>query len=153
MRPPLTTSMTVPVTGSPLSKAPSMRFHAFSNLARFLLRMRRPSASSLVMTRASISSSSSDFLGGVDVLADAQLVDRDDALGLVADVDEDLVLVDAHDLAGDDVALAEVGQRHVVVGDDLAVHLDEVALAALDDPGVVRCGDLWVDWFLCHVVS
>ena len=57
MRPPLTTSMTVPVTGSPLSKAPSMRFQAFSNLARFLLRMRRPSASSLVITRASISSS------------------------------------------------------------------------------------------------
>ena len=58
MRPPLTTSITVPVTGSPLSKAPSMRFQAFSNLARFLLRMRRPSASSLVITRASISSSS-----------------------------------------------------------------------------------------------
>ena len=57
MRPPLTTSMTVPVTGSPLSKAASMRFQAFSNLARFLLRMRRPSASSLVMTSASISSS------------------------------------------------------------------------------------------------
>ena len=48
MRPPLTTSMTVPVTGSPLSRRLSMRFQAFSNVARFLLRMRRPSASSFV---------------------------------------------------------------------------------------------------------
>ena len=39
-----------------------------------------------------------DLVGGVDRLADRQLVERDDPFGLVADVDEDLVLVDADDL-------------------------------------------------------
>ncbi len=53
MRPPLTTSMTVPSTCSPAAAAASMRFHAFSKRARFLLRMSRPSWSSFVMTRAS----------------------------------------------------------------------------------------------------
>ena len=56
MRPPLTTSMTFPVTGSPDSAAASMRFHASSKRARFFERMRRPSASSYVRTSASISS-------------------------------------------------------------------------------------------------
>ena len=54
--PPLTTSMTVPSTGSPLSAAPSMRFQAISKRARFFERIRRPSASSFVITSASISS-------------------------------------------------------------------------------------------------
>ncbi len=53
IRPPLTTSITVPSTGSPLSAAASMRFHAISKRARFLDRIRRPSASSFVRTRAS----------------------------------------------------------------------------------------------------
>ena len=56
MSPPFTTSMTWPSTGSPLSAAASIRFHAFSNRARFLERIRRPSASSFWRTRASISS-------------------------------------------------------------------------------------------------
>ena len=47
-----------------------------------------------------------DLVGRIDRAADRKLVLRDDALRLVADVDEDLVLVDPHDLAGDDVALA-----------------------------------------------
>ena len=38
-------------------------------------------------------------LGGVDVVADRQLARRDDALGLVADVEQDLVLVDLDDRA------------------------------------------------------
>jgi len=58
MRPPLTTSITVPCTGVPVSWASSIRFQAFSKRARFLLRMRRPSASSFCMTSASISSPS-----------------------------------------------------------------------------------------------
>ncbi len=56
MRPPLTTSMTLPVTGSPDSLAASIVRHAFSKRAFFLERIRRPSWSSLVRTRASTSS-------------------------------------------------------------------------------------------------
>ena len=59
IRPPLTTSMTVPSTGSPDSAAASMRRHAFSKRARFLDMMRRPSWSSFVRTSASTSSPSS----------------------------------------------------------------------------------------------
>ena len=44
---------------------------------------------------------------------------------LVADVDQDLVLVDPHDLARDDVALLEGLDRRVVVGNELAVDLDQ----------------------------
>ena len=56
IRPPLTTSITLPITGSPDSAAPSMRFHASSKRARFFERISRPSASSFVITSASISS-------------------------------------------------------------------------------------------------
>ena len=45
---------------------------------------------------------------------------------------EDLVLVDADDRAGDDLALVEVGDRRVVVGEDLAVELEQEAVGALD---------------------
>ena len=76
-----------------------------------------------------------DLVGRVDRLADRELVGEDDPLALVADVDEDLVLVDAHDLAGDDVALLEGDDRGVVVGDDLAVDLDQEAVGALDGLG------------------
>ena len=64
------------------------------------------------------------LLGGIHRAADRELVRRDDALRLVADVDEDLVLVDPHHLAADDVALLEGLDRRVVVGDELAVDLD-----------------------------
>ena len=40
-----------------------------------------------------------DLVGGVDRLPDRQLVGEDDPLALVADVDQDLVLVDPDDLA------------------------------------------------------
>jgi hypothetical protein len=63
--------------------------------------------------------------------ADRELGDRDDALRLVADVDQDLVLVDPHDGAGDDIALVEVRQGAVVVGDELPVDLDH--------PGIGIC--------------
>ena len=136
MRPPLTTSMTLPSTGSPESAAISMRRQAFSKRARFLERIRRPSASSLVRTSASTSSPSSTSSAGIDRLADRELVGRDDSLGLVADVDEDLVFVDPDDLAVDDVALVEGDHRRRVVGDDLAVDLEQQAVGALDG----RCG-------------
>ena len=58
IRPPLTTSITVPDTGSPDSAAASIRRHARSNRARFFDRISRPSWSSLVRTSASTSSPS-----------------------------------------------------------------------------------------------
>ena len=93
------------------------------------------------------------LVGGVNVLADAQFIDGDDALGLVADVDEDLVLVDADHVSCDDIAFGEDVDGDVVVGDDLAVDLDEVAFAALYDAGIVGRCELRVDWFFSHNVS
>jgi hypothetical protein len=62
-----------------------------------------------------------DLVGRVDGAADRQLRHRDDALRLVADVDEDLVLVDAHDGAVHDLALVDRREGRVVIGDALAV--------------------------------
>jgi hypothetical protein len=56
MRPPLTTSITRPLTGSPFSWAPSIAFHAISKRARFFERINRPSVSSFVSTSAAMSS-------------------------------------------------------------------------------------------------
>ena len=60
-----------------------------------------------------------DLVGRIHRPTDRQLGDRDDALGLVADVDEDLVLVDAHDRAVHDLALVDLREGSVVVGDQL----------------------------------
>ena len=49
-----------------------------------------------------------DDVVGVDVVLDGQLTREDDTLGLVADVEEDLVVVDLDDSALDDVAIVEV---------------------------------------------
>src|ERR1035441_2927410 len=75
-----------------------------------------------------------DLLVRIDGLADRKLVGRDDALGLVADVDEDLVLVDPDDVAGDDPALLYGPEGGVVVGDDLAVYFEQKAIRPVDDP-------------------
>src|SRR3954453_4231689 len=66
----------------------------------------------------------------VDRAADRELVRGDDALRLVADVDQDLVLVDADDLAADDVALLEGLEGGVVFWDQLAVDLDHEVVRA-----------------------
>ena len=58
IRPPLTTSITVPSTGSPDSAAASILRQAFSKRARFFESTSRPSWSSLVSTRASTCSPS-----------------------------------------------------------------------------------------------
>ena len=69
-----------------------------------------------------------DDLGRVDVVADGELAGGDDAFGLEADVEEDLVAVDLDDRALDDVAvvelddgvthrLFEIGVTEVVVDD------------------------------------
>ena len=81
-----------------------------------------------------------DLLGGVDRTPDRKLVRRDDALGLVSDVDQDLVLVDPHDLPADHIALLEGLDRGVVVGNDLAVDLhQEVGGAAVGRRGGRCC--------------
>jgi len=49
-----------------------------------------------------------DDLVGVDVVLDRQLTGGDDALGLVTDVEQDLVPVDLDDGPFDDVAVVEV---------------------------------------------
>ena len=62
-----------------------------------------------------------DLVRGVHGTADGQLGDGDDPFRLVADVDEHLVLVHAHDLAADDLPLVDDGEGAVVVGDQLSV--------------------------------
>ena len=59
MRPPLTTSMTSPVTGSPALNFSSTEIQERSYSARFFERIRRPSLSSFCRTRASILSPTS----------------------------------------------------------------------------------------------
>jgi hypothetical protein len=59
-----------------------------------------------------------DDLVGVDVVLDRQLAGGDDALGLVTDVEQDLVPVDLHDDAVDDVAVVEVLDRLVDRGEE-----------------------------------
>jgi hypothetical protein len=60
-------------------------------------------------------------------MLDGQLAGGDDALGLVADVEQDLVAVDLHHVAVDDVALLEglqrlfVGGREVFGGADVVL--------------------------------
>ena len=129
MRPPLTTSMTGPDTTASASFLASMSPQARSYCARFFDSSRRPSLSSLVSTRASTRLTERDDLGRVDVVADAQLTSEDHALGLVADVEQHLVLVDLDHgavdelavLDGDHGAVDRIGERHAeVVGDDLA---------------------------------
>jgi hypothetical protein len=54
-----------------------------------------------------------DNLVRVDVVLDRQLAGRDDAFGLVTDVEKNLVVVDLDDDAFDDVAIVEVLDREV----------------------------------------
>ena len=65
------------------------------------------------------------LVGRVDRAADRQLGDRDHAFGLVADVDEHLVLVDAHDRAVHDLALVDRREGCVVVGNQLPIGADD----------------------------
>ena len=62
----------------------------------------------------------------VDVVADRELLARDHALALVADVEQHLVAVDLDDVALDDVAVAEVVERRLERLDQL---LGRVVLA------------------------
>ena len=153
MSPPLTTSMTTPFTTSSRFFSSSMLLHAFSYWARFLERTRRPSLSSFCRTRHSIVLADRDDLGGVDVVADGELARGDDALGLEADVEQDFVVVDLDDGAGDEVAVfeledavadegGEVGADHVVFGDDardvVPVFVKGAHLLGGEEAGAVR---------------
>ena len=62
-----------------------------------------------------------NLVGRVDRAADRELRDGDDPLRLVADVDEHLVLVDAHDGAVHDLSLVDLGEGRLVIGDQRAV--------------------------------
>ena len=64
---------------------------------------------------------------GVDVVADRELSRGDDALGLVPDVQQDLVLVDLHHGAVDDLPVLDIDQR---AGDGV---LEALAQVVLDD--------------------
>jgi hypothetical protein len=65
-----------------------------------------------------------DLVGRVHRAPDRQLGDRDHTLGLVADVDEHLVLVHADDGAVDDLTLLDRREGRFVVRDQLAVGTD-----------------------------
>src|SRR3954463_8292581 len=61
-----------------------------------------------------------DVEGGLALaMATEQLAVADDALGLRTDVDEDLVLVDAHDRAIDDITVLEALDIRVLLGEQL----------------------------------
>jgi hypothetical protein len=76
------------------------------------------------------------LVGRVDGTADRKLVGRDDPLGLVADVDKHLVLVDSDYLAGNDIALLERLDRRRVVGDHAPVDLDHEVTRAVGGRGL-----------------
>src|SRR3954462_3121851 len=116
IRPPLTTSMTGPSTGAPgpappgAPPGPGRRLDAAPGLleARALLGEDEPAVLVLLGQDERVHLLAElDLVMRVDRLADGQLVDRDDPFGFVADVDEDLVVVDPDDMAGEDVALLE----------------------------------------------
>ena len=67
-----------------------------------------------------------DDLGGVDVVLDGELAAGDDTFGLVTDVEQDLVPVDLHDGALDDVAVVEVLDGLVDSGEEVLFRTDVV---------------------------
>ena len=67
-----------------------------------------------------------DDLVGVDIVLDGQLARGDDPLGLVADVEQDLVAVDLDDGSLDDVAIVEVLDRLVDGGEEVLLRPDVV---------------------------
>ncbi len=89
--------------------------------------MRRPSLSSFWRTSASTVSPTSTTSLGVDVVLDGKLArGGDDTLGLVADVEENLVAVDLHDGALDEVAVVEELQRLLDRGEEIVSRPDVV---------------------------
>src|SRR5271166_1756695 len=133
IRPPLTTSMTVPLTASSLSLSSSIVPHARSYWARFLDRISRPSLSSLVRTRAStLSPTDTTSLGSTSCLMDSSREGMTPSV--LADVEEHLVPVHFDDRPFDDVAIVEVLDRFVYCG-------EKVLARAYVVDGYLRRGD------------
>ena len=111
MRPPLTTSMTGPLTTPVLfldllDRAPGPL------VLGPLLGQDEPTLLVLLLEDEGLDVVAERHdLGGVDVVADRQLAGGDDALGLVADVEQDLVPVDLDDGALDDLAVLDLDHR------------------------------------------
>ena len=126
IRPPLTTSMTVPRDDAVLlldllDRAPGalvLRALLGQDQTAFLVLLLEDEGLDLV--------ADGDDLGGVDVVLDRQLARGDDALGLVADVEQDLVPVDLDDGAFDDVAVVEVLDGLVDRGEEVFLGADVV---------------------------
>ena len=131
IRPPLTTSMTVAGDDAVLfldllDRAPGalvLRALLGQDQAALLVLLLEDQGLDLVADL--------DDLVGVDVVLDRQLAGGDDALGLVADVEQDLVAVDLDDGAFDDVAVVEVLDGLVDGGEEVFGAADVVD------------GDLW----------
>ena len=126
MRPPLTTSMTVPVDDAVLlldllDGAPG------ALVLGALLGQDQPAFLVLLLEDQGLDLvADGDDLVGVDVVLDRQLTRGDDALGLVADVEQDLVAVDLDDGALDDVAVVEVLDGRVDGGEEVLFGADVV---------------------------
>ena len=69
-----------------------------------------------------------DLFRGVDGLADRELGGGNYAFGLVADVEQHLVTIDADDGAGYDIALLERDHGGRVVGNDPVADFDQQAI-------------------------
>src|SRR5699024_10733636 len=67
-----------------------------------------------------------DHLAGVDIVLDGELAGGDHALGLVADVEQDLVTIDLDDGSLDDVPIVEVLDRGVDCGEEVLSGADVV---------------------------
>ncbi len=80
-----------------------------------------------------------DDVAGICILANGKLAGRNNALRLVADVQQDFVPLDLHDGTGDEIAVIEV--RHRVV--DECVHLLIGVLNVLNDSAVLKLFHLW----------
>ena len=136
IRPPLTTSMTGPLDDAvllldlldrapgPLVLGPLLG----QDEAAFLVLLLEDERLDLV--------AEADDLVGVDVVADRQLARRDDALGLVADVEQDLVLVDLDDRALDELAVLDLDHGGV---DGVGEPAGEVVLDDLAGGVLARC--------------
>src|SRR5207247_2673088 len=87
---------------------------------RALLRQDQPALLVLLLEHEGLDPVSDlDDLARIDVVADRKLFRGDHALGLVADVQEDLVAIDLHDFALDDVTVLEVAERRLERRDQL----------------------------------
>jgi hypothetical protein len=117
--------MTVPLTGSSLLERLDRAPRAL--VLRALLGQDQPALLVLLLEDEGFDLvADGDDLVGVDIVLDGQLARGDDPLGLVADVEEDLVSVDLDDGSFDDVAIVEVLDRLVDGGEEVRFRPDVV---------------------------